>query len=412
MRRALLVLAPAVLAAQATPPAFDAEVKAGYATLGKGEYLAARNAFAAAAFDDRGRARDEGAFQSWLQFSPMVTGELPPDAMLRRAEVSPPDAAAAEAVRGATAHDAVAEIVARAKRTRIVILNEAHWSPRDRAFAWEVARALRPLGYRYLAAETFSPAQAGMPDGAERLARDGFVRLNTGAYSKDPVFAGYLRQAVAIGYLPVAYEQRRDQYGDGSGGMPAREAAQTANLMTAIFAHDPAAKVLIHVGHSHLAEAPLRPDDSTDEWMALRLKRATGVDPLTIDQTTLTDLAPAMRAAYPLAVAKLRGRPGVLFRGGRPLVVGQYAGAVDLQVVHPARAYREGRPTWLRALGGRAVAIPPALLPVQGERLVQAFASDAPADAVPLDQVLVTAGRPVPKLLLPAGMRVRYAVQP
>ncbi len=55
--------------------------------------------------------------------------------------------------------------------------------------------------------------------------------------------------------------------------------------------------------------------------------------------------------------------------------------------------------------------VPRDLLPKTGRRLIQAFASDAPADAVTLDQVLVTANSPAPKLML-RTKRVRYAALP
>jgi len=41
---------------------------------------------------------------------------------------------------------------------------------------------------------------------------------------------------------------------------------------------------------------------------------------------------------------------------------------------------------------------------------VQAFLADEPDDAVPVDQVLVEPGQPVPTLMVPAG-RIRFAVQ-
>jgi hypothetical protein len=56
------------------------------------------------------------------------------------------------------------------------------------------------------------------------------------------------------------------------------------------------------------------------------------------------------------------------------------------------------------------VSIPPTLLPSSGTQLVQAFIASEGEDAIPVDQVLVTHGKPVPMLLLPKA-RVRYAVQ-
>jgi hypothetical protein len=144
--------------------------------------------------------------------------------------------------------------------------------------------------------------------------------------------------------------------------------------------------------------------------MAQRLKQMSGIDPLTIDQTTLSELAANARPALRVAQPQMHGKAAVFLEHGRPLILGRVADRVDLQVTHPARRYVLGRPAWLASLGGRPRAIPPALLPKQGTRLIQAFAVDAPEDAVPLDQVLVTAGKPVPVLMAPDG-RVRFATQ-
>ena len=95
--------------------------------------------------------------------------------------------------------------------------------------------------------------------------------------------------------------------------------------------------------------------------------------------------------------------------GNNPLILGRYAGAVDLQVVHPARAYRYGRPQWLVEMGGTPLAIPKELLPTSGRRLIQVFAADAPPDAVPLDQIVVQAGAPLPMLFAPA-VPVRFTI--
>lgn len=306
----------------------------------------------------------------------------------------------------AAPRDAIAEIVRRARATSIVILNEAHGSPRDRAFGLEVARALRPLGYSVLAVEAIRTYPiAGTPlTGVEQLKADGFVRLGTGDYTRDPVFAGFLRKALALGYEPLAYDATTAQMTSGGASVTGREQAQADNLVAAIFAKRPAPKVFIYVGASHVAEAPL----GGTERMAARLKRMTGVDPLTIDQATLTDVS--ARSAYDLAAARIGDRPAIFFAGRKPLVLGLYAKAVDLQVVHPRRAYRFGRPAWLAALGGQPVPIPKDLVPATGRRLVQVFAANAPADAVPLDQVLVENGAVMPMLIAPPEP-LRFEVQ-
>lgn len=93
------------------------------------------------------------------------------------------------------------------------------------------------------------------------------------------------------------------------------------------------------------------------------------------------------------------------------MVIGDFAGAVDLQVAHPRARLIDGRPDWLAGMGLEPVPIPARLLPASGRRLVQVFGAADAEDAVPMDQVVVTAGRPAPALMLPPGVAVRYAVQ-
>lgn len=379
--------------------------------LARGRYLDAIDLARAAALRPDG-SHEPGNAWYWLQIETFVGGVHAPDAYAAAPPRPPLDPARAGRARRAEVREAIAEIVARARRTSIVIVNEDHDSPRDRAFSLELARALRPLGYSILAAEAFANPPPDFPERpVEDLAREGFARRSTGFFMKEPVFADFVRQAVRLGYRPVAYERS----GPPSGAtveeqIAAREQAQADNLVAAIFRSDPGAKVLIHVGHSHVAEAPLPTGGEPLEWMAARLRRMTGIDPLTVDQTESDELSPAARAWRDLVAPRMRGRPSILFLDGAPLVEGSYRGAVDLQVVHPPLRLVRGRPAWMLRIGRRPVAIPRRLLPAAGRRLVQAFAAGEHEDAIPLDQIVVHAGRRPPPLMLPRGP-VRWAVQ-
>lgn len=405
MKRNIAVAAAACsfcLTAQA-PPTFSDDVMAAMDGFASGAYLKSDSTLAALAFTDTGAVRNPMALALWRQFNPFLTNELDLTRPPRRVNAAPTDPALVARVTAAVPRDAIAEIVARARDTNIVILNEAHSSPRDRAFALQVARALRPLGYRTLAAETFDNGQPESgPSAMERLRQDKVVRFSTGAYTRDPVFARFVREALALGYEPVAYEQTKAQTRP-TDGIPEREQAQAENLMNRIFTARPKEKVLIFVGWGHVAEKPARHGD----MMALRLKKMTGIDPLTIDQTSVTELSAT--EAYAAASARIGTRAAVFFEAKSPLLIGPISG-VDLQVVHPRRSYRAGRPSWLVALGGRRMPVPKHLLPATRRRLVQAFAADAPRDAVPLDQVLVDKSTVAPSLIVPAGP-VRLVVQ-
>lgn len=304
--------------------------------------------------------------------------------------------------------DALGEIVQRARRTSIVILNEEHQAPRDRAFALQVAQVLRPLGYSILAIEAFHSA----PDAAERaretklIADDGYVRLGTGVYTKDPVFADFVRQSLTLGYRPMVYDFVVLK--GASREFEQREQGAADNLMSAAFANTPQAKMLIYVGYSHAAEEPV--DGMT--WLAARLKKMTAVDPLTIDQTTLSPSAFGSngRSLYAALQTRMGRRSVVPMLDGKPVKSGDLAPAVDLQVAHPPERLIRGRPDWLVAMGRAAVEVPLRLRPRTGRVLVQAFLAKEAAEAIPIDQVIVTAGHKPPPLLVPSG-RFRFAVK-
>lgn len=371
-----------------------------------GDYLNAIETLEQAAFDSSGKIADPGAYQTWYQLRPMLGGYAPPPTL--GATAPPLTVADAARLRAASAQDALAAIRGEAAKTRIVILNEAHHRPRDRAFALEVARTLRPLGYTILAAEAFANADGERESPITQLERDGYPRRHTGYYLNDPVFADFIRQALALGFRPSAYEQKPSQSTPG-GGILEREQAQAENI-AGILAGNPTAKIFIYVGFSHVMEAPVD-GDKANEWMAARLKKMSGVDPLTIDQANLGEASMKRwgREAQALVAPRIR-KASVLRLGGGFANVGEHAHAVDLQVFQPSTHLVHGRPSWLGQLDRTPRAVPSSLLPSEGRRLVQAFLANEGEGAIPIDQVLVEAGKPVPRLMLPKRP-VRYAVQ-
>lgn len=408
---ALLLLAQAPPAAPPAAPARDPS-QAAYEALHAGRYLDAVDLARAAAFSGGAPDNRSPVYSTWLQIHPFIGGTLDPAAIEPGPYRGELDAARAERYRRADIRDAVQEIAARARGAQVVILNEAHQSPRDRAFALEVARALRPLGFDMLAAEAFSnhPNREQAAANMAALARAGYPRRTTGHYVQDPMFGDFVRQTLRLGYRPFAYEETDHSREGGWPERIARREQAQAEALAAVLRRHPGRKLLVFAGFSHVAEAPVPGYGGRIEWMAARLKRLTGIDPLTIDQTVIDETSARRRAYRDLVAPRLRGRPGITFLEGAPMVEGEYAGAVDLQVIHPALRLIRGRPDWMRRIGRRPVEIPRRLLPARGRRLVQAFAAGEPDDAVPLDQVVVQAGHPALPLMLPRGP-VRWAVQ-
>lgn len=282
-----------------------------------------------------------------------------------------------------TAAPALEVIATAARGHRVVVLNEAHFASRCRAFAAAVARRLRADGFDMLLAEDFAAAPSARF--AARIAAGDPYTTDLGYYGQAPVYAELVRQARADGYRLEPYEQTPDQKAprdaDGPAKVAARETAQAQNIAT-ILSSNPTSRLLVYCGHSHLAEAPLGPYT----WMAARLKALTGLDPLTIDQS-LGLPAPEGAFELPTVTAVLAHfnpvAPIIVRRpDGASLALGSYDGTVDLTVFHPRSAEVEGRPGWLTIAPDRRRTAFMLAEPAPAGALLQAV-PDAEARAAP-----------------------------
>lgn len=176
-------------------------------------------------------------------------------------------------------------------------------------------------------------------------------------------------------------------------------------------ASTPSAKLVVLVGYDHVEEAPRARSDGKGEfyWMAAELKRLSGVDPLTVEQTTFNPEAhPALEATEYRALLSRLVPPDsvVLYQGSVPVVLGRYSRRVDLQVLHPPSMMINGREAW-RWAGARAIypALPRTGSGGGGLFLAQALPEGHPG-AAPLDQTITSTAAPTP-LLVPRNARVR-----
>jgi hypothetical protein len=308
----------------------------------------------------------------------------------RRADAPMPDLA------GAEAEDALEAIVRAAADKQVVILSEAHNISGHRGFAAQVMRALRPLGFDTFAAETFegvSGYSAGTP-----------FHRGLGYYTADPVYAETVREAASLGYVFADYEQRADQRAPADADMDAqttaREIAQAQNLIDNVLKSRPDARIFVQCGYMHATEA----DGLGGLWFAGQLKAATGIDPLTIDQSSNW---PATRAEAdtPEVAAVLDRfaptRPIAVSRDGRALANRFFDGRVDLSVFHPRLPKVSGRPGWLAADPARKpveVAVPA----FEGPALLQALHMGE-GMVIPADHLLLEPGQAWATLMLRPG---------
>lgn len=282
------------------------------------------------------------------------------------------------------AMEALEAIVEASRGRRVVMLNEAHVASRHRALLGRLIPLLRAEGFTHLAAETFD-------EGIGALAPDQPLGFRHGWYIADPVYAEAVRQARALGYTLIPYEQRDDQRSSdpslSDGATMVREQAQADNLKAAMAA-DPDMRVLVFVGYGHLGES--------GPQFAARFKRDTGVDPLTIGQSNTGSFGPHVEDAPPVRALLDRFRPTapvVLVKAGtRPASAAMDADLTpensDLLVLHPSLPDVDGRPGWLAADPVRRrveITIPAGA----GPRLMQAVHAAEPDPAIPADQYLV-----------------------
>lgn len=301
---------------------------------------------------------------------------------------------------------AVPAILEAARGRRLVVINEAHHVPQGRVLTRELLRGLYDQGFRYFAVEALN-AQGG-----DALARSRHPVLATGMYTREPVFGQLLREALAMGWTLVPYDAWpvgcRPTAEDPNRCNSLRDSMAAENIHAATFARDPAAKVLVHTGYSHVVKVP-RPGGT--QWLASWLEMRD-LNPLSIDQTEMRERGtPALEAPeYRRAEEKGWLTAPVVLRapgGGFYRSTAEGFGSVDLQVFTPRTTLRHGRPDWLFTRGGRSpVQLPADLLgrvPREGDPyLAQAFVASEGDDAVPMDQLVFRPGES-PTLALPPG---------
>ena len=121
--------------------------------------------------------------------------------------------------------------------------------------------------------------------------------------------------------------------------------------------------------------------------MAARLKEKTGIDPLTISQTTCRGGSDRLGLSVPPA--------------------GEPAGMFDLIVDHPEPRFEQHRPKWRTWLSDQAVSIPKALRPAAGWRVIEARPVSETSASVPMDRVAIRPGEDVALMLPPGRYKLR-----
>jgi hypothetical protein len=286
--------------------------------------------------------------------------------------------------------DAVETIVAAADTAKVIFINEAHHVAQTRVLTLALLERLRAKGFTYLAAETFSPFDSSLN------ARNYPIR-GSGYYSNEPLFGEVIREARRLGYTLVPYEAINSRSQDD------RETGQATNLRDRIFRAHPDARVLVHAGSSHINESGVL---AGAKPMAIRFRELTGIDPLTVDQTTMLEHSTPRREhpAYRRVVDRAaKNAPFVLLEpNGHPWT--NKPGTHDITVFLPRTQLRDGRPDWFWRAGDRKPYVVTGSLCTRGDQcVVSARLVGESADAVPRDIQVITPNVKSRTLALPPG---------
>jgi hypothetical protein len=264
-----------------------------------------------------------------------------------------------------------------AREYRVIMINEAHDQPMHRAFTLSLLEDLYKRGYRYLAMEMLNNFSGNSLD---------TLNARTGHFCAEPVAGELIRRALELGYSLVSYEDTLAQEHSAT----QRDSIQAAHIY-AVLLRDSSAKILVHAGYGHIAERNL---DSGYIPMGMAFKKMSGIDPLTIDQTDMSECSDFAygRFFYDAYLQKFPIlTPSIALAGDNPINP-THNDIYDLAVIHPRTLYRDGRPTWL-TLGGRRQ--PFYVKPPSPQTfLVQAYYQFEsfhlrPGQAIPADQTYV-----------------------
>jgi len=272
----------------------------------------------------------------------------------------------------------------------LIIVNEDHKMPRDRVLIRDLLKALKTEGFTHYAAETF---QENISDNSSE-----FGVVGDGYYSNEPIFGRLISYAKKAGFQLVPYEITHDQMAPEGASISeridTRENAQSNNLITSVLGDKPNTKMIVHVGHSHVAEIPIKRsgDEVGTKWMAARLKDKTGIDPLTISQT-----ACGVSGTSSLISTEVYDKDNA-----------KVISYTDFAIGHPPLSYSGNRPDWRRQIGDIEFKVPSSLIAFSEPVIIEARKESQPDSAVPVDRLLLREGENDISLLLPPG---RYRIE-
>jgi hypothetical protein len=226
------------------------------------------------------------------------------------------------------AKDAQSEILKRSQLYRIVMFNEAHDIAQHRVLTYRMLSGLWKQGYRYFAAESLNSS-------ASSQINKGYVTNNIGYYTRESIYANLVLKAKEIGFEIISYDMHKPSKLNTT---DERETNSALTIKEKVFDKDPNAKIIIHVGYSHINE---------EEWLASKLKSITNLETLTIDQTTRIERSNTEfeHPTYTKAVNEVGLQEPFIFVKGNETWSSD-PNKWDISIFWPRTGYLNGRPKW------------------------------------------------------------------
>lgn len=346
-----------------------------------------------------------GFWQSYANFGPFIgdlTGTMNAFARVRSKQCAHDGPLLKSVLDDYQPVDAVSYVTERATKHQFVMLGEEHMNPQTRSLLLPLLKALHSLGYRYFAAETFS-------NQLDSTVKAGHTLLETGYYTRDPVFAEAVNEAIKLGYTLVAYESTNEPEEIKKSAEPKRsnfrEMSQAKNLQERILSKEPNAKVLVWAGRGHVYTELLESQKGHNEdevWqpMAYLFSKLTKQQPLSLIlcQQLETQIPDKETMEYKYAAAKGWLKHPTVFVNHD----GSYNERGAAQVFFPRQNFSNGRADWLATEIERVEhPMPQKILFQKGIQLVRAYEEGQSQQSIPIDCVLIHENEPPPPLMLP-----------
>ena len=221
---------------------------------------------------------------------------------------------------------------------RVLMLNESRDKPQHRAFAVSLLQGLYDQGFRYLAMDMLNNYSN------HQLTK---ISAYTGHYTMEPAAGELARKAIDMGFTLVSYDDTAYARHSASES----DSIQAANINT-VLQRDSSSKIFVYASYAHIAK---KKSDERYTPMAIWLKKLSGLEPLCVDQTNLTEQSTFNYgdAFYRALMQKYSfTKPSVAIINRRPINISG-SDLYDFAIIHPPTTYIHGRPDWLAFDGMR-----------------------------------------------------------